>query len=277
GANLILLDEPTNDLDVETLSSLEAALEDFPGCAVIISHDSFFLDRIATHILSFEGDSHVEWFEGNFESYEEDKKRRLGEDAVLPKRIKYKKFARTVRQSVASGRLLEGIRGFFADDAVGGELLVALKADDGELGRRTEILIDGEGKLELAPHRLQVADCCAGGATPQDRAWIGHGAGELDAFDAGERFRGLANIVAALLQTRQSAVDPSRRGADIVTVAIGIELPPLPIFAGDLQRQRRLSGHGRIVLKIHPQRLAVFGIVGAAGKLEQDAAVLDAD
>ena len=95
GANLILLDEPTNDLDVETLSSLEAALEDFPGCAVIISHDRFFLDRIATHILSFEGDSHVEWFEGNFEDYEEDKKRRLGEDSVLPKRIKYKKFART--------------------------------------------------------------------------------------------------------------------------------------------------------------------------------------
>ncbi|HEX7532677.1 MAG TPA: energy-dependent translational throttle protein EttA, partial [Methyloceanibacter sp.] len=94
GANLILLDEPTNDLDVETLSSLEAALEDFPGCAVIISHDRFFLDRIATHILSFEGDSHVEWFEGNFEDYEEDKKRRLGDDAVLPKRIKYKKFAR---------------------------------------------------------------------------------------------------------------------------------------------------------------------------------------
>ncbi len=94
GANLILLDEPTNDLDVETLSSLEAALEDFPGCAVIISHDRFFLDRIATHILSFEGDSHVEWFEGHFEDYEEDKKRRLGEDSVLPKRIKYKKFAR---------------------------------------------------------------------------------------------------------------------------------------------------------------------------------------
>jgi ATP-binding cassette ChvD family protein len=94
GANLILLDEPTNDLDVETLSSLEAALEDFPGCAVIISHDRFFLDRIATHILSFEGDSHVEWFEGNFEDYEKDKKRRLGEDSVLPKRIKYKHFAR---------------------------------------------------------------------------------------------------------------------------------------------------------------------------------------
>jgi len=95
GANLILLDEPTNDLDVATLSSLEAALEDFPGCAVIISHDRFFLDRIATHILAFEGDSHVEWFEGNFQDYEEDKKRRLGEDAVLPKRIKYKKFARS--------------------------------------------------------------------------------------------------------------------------------------------------------------------------------------
>jgi ATP-binding cassette ChvD family protein len=94
GANLMLLDEPTNDLDVETLSSLEAALEDFPGCAVIISHDRFFLDRIATHILAFEGDSHVEWFEGNFADYEEDKKRRLGDDAVLPKRIKYKKFAR---------------------------------------------------------------------------------------------------------------------------------------------------------------------------------------
>jgi ATP-binding cassette ChvD family protein len=94
GANLILLDEPTNDLDVETLSSLEAALEDFPGCAVIISHDRFFLDRIATHILSFEGDSHVEWFEGNFDDYEEDKKRRLGEDSVVPKRIKYKHFAR---------------------------------------------------------------------------------------------------------------------------------------------------------------------------------------
>jgi ATPase subunit of ABC transporter with duplicated ATPase domains len=93
-SNLLILDEPTNDLDVETLSSLEAALEDFPGCAVIISHDRFFLDRIATHILAFEGDSHVEWFEGNFADYEEDKKRRLGEDSVLPKRIKYKKFAR---------------------------------------------------------------------------------------------------------------------------------------------------------------------------------------
>jgi energy-dependent translational throttle protein EttA len=94
GANLILLDEPTNDLDVETLSALEAALEDFPGCAVVVSHDRFFLDRIATHILAFEGDSHVEWFEGNFADYEEDKKRRLGEDSVLPRRIKYKKFSR---------------------------------------------------------------------------------------------------------------------------------------------------------------------------------------
>ncbi len=94
GGNLLLLDEPTNDLDTETLSALEAALEDFPGCAVIISHDRFFLDRLATHILAFEGDSHVEWFEGNFESYEEDKKRRLGDAAVEPHRIKYKRFER---------------------------------------------------------------------------------------------------------------------------------------------------------------------------------------
>jgi ATP-binding cassette ChvD family protein len=94
GANLFLLDEPTNDLDTETLSALEAALEDFPGCAVVISHDRFFLDRIATHILAFEGDSHVEWFEGNFADYLEDKKRRLGPDADIPHRLKYKKFAR---------------------------------------------------------------------------------------------------------------------------------------------------------------------------------------
>ena len=94
GGNLLLLDEPTNDLDTETLGALEAALEDFPGCAVIISHDRFFLDRIATHILSFEGDSHVEWFEGNFADYEEDKKRRLGEAAVEPHRIKFKRFER---------------------------------------------------------------------------------------------------------------------------------------------------------------------------------------
>jgi ATP-binding cassette ChvD family protein len=94
GANVLLLDEPTNDLDTETLAALEEALEDFAGCAVIISHDRMFLDRLATHILSFEGDSHVEWFEGNFEAYEEDKKRRLGEDAVMPRRIKYKQFTR---------------------------------------------------------------------------------------------------------------------------------------------------------------------------------------
>jgi ATP-binding cassette ChvD family protein len=94
GGNLLLLDEPTNDLDVETLSALEAALEDFPGCAVVISHDRFFLDRIATHILAFEGDSHVEWFEGAFSDYLEDKKRRLGHDADVPKRIKFQKFAR---------------------------------------------------------------------------------------------------------------------------------------------------------------------------------------
>ncbi len=92
GANVLLLDEPTNDLDVETLRALEDALLDFAGCAVIISHDRFFLDRIATHILAFEGDSHVEWFEGNFASYEEDKKSRLGEDSVVPKRIRYKSF-----------------------------------------------------------------------------------------------------------------------------------------------------------------------------------------
>jgi ATP-binding cassette ChvD family protein len=94
GGNVLLLDEPTNDLDVETLRALEDALEDFAGCAVIISHDRFFLDRLCTHILAFEGDAHVEWFEGNFEAYEEDKVRRLGPDAVEPKRLKYKKFAR---------------------------------------------------------------------------------------------------------------------------------------------------------------------------------------
>ncbi len=94
GGNLLLLDEPTNDLDTETLSALESALEDFPGCAVVISHDRFFLDRLATHILAFEGDSHVEWFEGNFADYEEDKKRRLGDQAVEPHRIKFKRFDR---------------------------------------------------------------------------------------------------------------------------------------------------------------------------------------
>jgi len=94
GANLLLLDEPTNDLDVETLRALEEALTEFAGCAVIISHDRFFLDRIATHMLAFEGDSHVEWFEGNFADYEEDKKRRLGVDSVIPHRLKYKKFSR---------------------------------------------------------------------------------------------------------------------------------------------------------------------------------------
>ncbi|MGY6628992.1 MAG: energy-dependent translational throttle protein EttA [Oceanicaulis sp.] len=94
GGNLLLLDEPTNDLDVETLSALESALEDFPGCAVVISHDRFFLDRIATHILAFEGDSHVEWFEGAFSDYLEDKKRRLGTDSLVPSRVKFQKFAR---------------------------------------------------------------------------------------------------------------------------------------------------------------------------------------
>ena len=94
GANLLLLDEPTNDLDVATLRALEEGLEDFAGCAIIISHDRWFLDRIATHILAFEGDSHVEWFEGNYADYEEDRKRRLGADAEVPKRIKYKQFSR---------------------------------------------------------------------------------------------------------------------------------------------------------------------------------------
>ncbi len=94
GSNVLLLDEPTNDLDVDTLRALEEALEDYAGCAVIISHDRWFLDRIATHILAFEGDSYVEWFEGNFADYEEDKKRRLGIDSTIPHRIKYKKFSR---------------------------------------------------------------------------------------------------------------------------------------------------------------------------------------
>jgi ATP-binding cassette ChvD family protein len=94
GANVLLLDEPTNDLDVDTLRALEEALEDFAGCAVIISHDRWFLDRIATHILAFEGESRVEWFEGNFQDYEQDKMRRLGTDSIVPQRIKYKKFSR---------------------------------------------------------------------------------------------------------------------------------------------------------------------------------------
>ncbi len=94
GGNLILLDEPTNDLDIETLQALEEALEEFAGCAVVISHDRWFLDRLATHILAFEGDSHVEWFEGNFEAYENDKKRRLGVESLIPHRIKFQKFGR---------------------------------------------------------------------------------------------------------------------------------------------------------------------------------------
>jgi ATP-binding cassette ChvD family protein len=94
GTNVLLLDEPTNDLDVDTLRALEEALEDFAGCAVIISHDRWFLDRIATHMLAFEDNSHVEWFEGNFQGYEEDKMRRLGTDSIIPHRLKYKKFSR---------------------------------------------------------------------------------------------------------------------------------------------------------------------------------------
>ena len=94
GSNLLLLDEPTNDLDVDTLRALEEALLNYAGCAVVISHDRWFLDRIATHMLAFEGDSHVEWFQGNFQEYEEDKKRRLGADADQPHRIKYRKLMR---------------------------------------------------------------------------------------------------------------------------------------------------------------------------------------
>ncbi len=94
GGNVLLLDEPTNDLDVETLQALENAIEEFAGCAIIISHDRFFLDRLCTHMLAFEGDAHVEWFEGNFEAYEQDKVRRLGPDALEPKRAKYKRFSR---------------------------------------------------------------------------------------------------------------------------------------------------------------------------------------
>jgi ATPase subunit of ABC transporter with duplicated ATPase domains len=94
GANVLLLDEPTNDLDTETLAALEEALEEFAGCAVIISHDRMFLDRLATHMLAFEGDSHVEWFEGNFQDYEQDKVRRLGADAVNPKKVTYKRLER---------------------------------------------------------------------------------------------------------------------------------------------------------------------------------------
>ena len=94
GGNVLLLDEPTNDLDVETLRALEDALENFAGCAVVISHDRFFLDRLATHILAFEGDSHVEWFEGNFEAYEADKLRRLGPEAERPHRVTYRKLTR---------------------------------------------------------------------------------------------------------------------------------------------------------------------------------------
>jgi ATPase subunit of ABC transporter with duplicated ATPase domains len=94
GGNVLLLDEPTNDLDVETLRALEDALVDFAGCAVVISHDRFFLDRICTHILAFEGEAQVEWFEGNFAEYEEDKVRRLGPNALEPTRVKYKKFTR---------------------------------------------------------------------------------------------------------------------------------------------------------------------------------------
>ena len=95
GSNVLLLDEPTNDLDVDTLRALEEALSEFAGGVLITSHDRWFLDRLATHILAYEGDSQVVWFEGNYQDYEEDKKRRLGVDTIIPKRIKYRKFARS--------------------------------------------------------------------------------------------------------------------------------------------------------------------------------------
>ena len=94
GSNVLLLDEPTNDLDVDTLRALEEALLEFAGCAVVISHDRWFLDKIATHILAFEGNSNIEWFEGNYQAYEEDRRRRLGSDADQPHRIKYKPIIR---------------------------------------------------------------------------------------------------------------------------------------------------------------------------------------
>jgi ATPase subunit of ABC transporter with duplicated ATPase domains len=94
GGNVLLLDEPTNDLDVYTIHALEEALLSFPGCAVVISHDRYFLDRVCTHILAFEGDSQVKWFEGNFSDYEENKVMRLGEKALIPKRITYRKLTR---------------------------------------------------------------------------------------------------------------------------------------------------------------------------------------
>jgi ATPase subunit of ABC transporter with duplicated ATPase domains len=94
GGNVLLLDEPTNDLDVNTIRALEDALQDFPGCAVVISHDRYFLDRICTHILAFEGDSNIKWYDGNFSEYEEDKLKRLGEKALIPKRITYRKLTR---------------------------------------------------------------------------------------------------------------------------------------------------------------------------------------
>ncbi|MAM02023.1 MAG: energy-dependent translational throttle protein EttA, partial [Myxococcales bacterium] len=94
GGNVMLLDEPTNDLDVDTLRALENAILDYAGCVVVISHDRWFLDRICTHVLAFEGDSQVVWFEGNYQEYEEDRKRRLGDDAIQPRRLKYRKLMR---------------------------------------------------------------------------------------------------------------------------------------------------------------------------------------
>ena len=132
GGNVLLLDEPTNDLDVETLRALEEALENFAGCAVVISHDRFFLDRLATHILAFEGDSHVEWFEGNFEAYEEDKRRRLGPEAERPHRVTYQE-ADALMMRTGGGRK-PARRSMPMSSASGGSWWIA---SDGRISRTT--------------------------------------------------------------------------------------------------------------------------------------------
>ena len=160
GANLLLLDEPTNDLDVDTLRALESALEEFAGCAMIISHDRWFLDRIATHMLAFEGDSHVEWFEGNYQDYEADKKRRLGIDADQPHRIKYKRGppgAAPLQVFRPSRRKQGGDRsGFWRE---GGELIALL---DGEPDVRHAHIDDDEFSIFVfdAENRPAAAAAC---------------------------------------------------------------------------------------------------------------------
>jgi ABC-type multidrug transport system ATPase subunit len=164
GGNVLLLDEPTNDLDVETLRALEDALEDFAGCAVVISHDRFFLDRICTHILAFEGEAHVEWFEGNFEDYEEDKKRRLGPDALEPKRIKYKKFAApALCRAEVSDRRTEGAhrkgRALFR---AGTDALNGRKLGHGQgLRRRGHFKLKNSTKMNVECVARMLRHCCA--------------------------------------------------------------------------------------------------------------------